>query len=436
MSVVVSGVAENSPCAGKGVRAGDKLVAINGNEINDVLDYQFHIKEEKLVIELHSARGRRKKVKIKKSENEDLGILFETYLMDKQRRCANKCIFCFIDQLPSGLRDSLYFKDDDSRLSFLFGSYITLTNLTRREADRIIKMRLSPVNVSVHTMDPCLRVKMMGNKTAGDCLSYLREFADSGIKINAQIVLCPGINDGAALEYSLSKLLDLHPATQSVAVVPVGLTKHREGLHKLEGYTPKQAAEIIDIIDRFNNENAASGFPKMAFAADEFFIKSGKDMPGMDYYGDFPQLENGVGMWTLLKEEFLSELESFSGNVLGGSREVTIATGEAAYPLMLFLSEKAAQAIQGLHVKVVKISNNFFGEDITVSGLLTGGDIFCRLSNQSLGDELLIPLSSLRHEEDIFLDGMTVAELGEKLDVSVRAVANSGSELLLALIGG
>lgn len=435
MPVAIVGVADKSPCAKRGVGAGDTLVSINGHEIADVLDYRFYLNEERLNIEILTRRGKRRKVKIKKGENEDPGLLFETYLMDRQRRCANNCIFCFIDQLPKGLRDSLYFKDDDSRLSFLFGNYITLTNLTRREVDRIISMHISPVNVSVHTMDPELRVKMMGNRFAGECLSYLKEFADSGIRLNAQLVLCPGINDGSALEYSLSELYKLYPSVQSIAAVPVGLTKHRDGLYKIYGFTPEQAARVIDTIDAFNKKNAASGYPEIAFAADEFFIKSGRDMPGMDYYGDFPQLENGVGMWTLLKEDFLGELNALPDGISAKGRKITLATGEAAFPLMLELSKKAMSAVPALDVSVIKIVNTFFGDSITVSGLLTGGDFLSQLSGLFLGDELLIPLSSLRREEDMFLDGMTVSGLREKLGVTIRTVANSGSELLLAMLG-
>ncbi len=435
MPVRISGVAGKSPCAGKGVGAGDTLVSVNGHEIADVLDYRFYISEERLNIEIITLSGRRRKIRIKKSESEDPGLLFETYLMDNQRRCKNSCIFCFIDQLPKGLRESLYFKDDDSRLSFLFGNYITLTNLTRREADRIISMHISPVNVSVHTMDPELRVKMMGNRFAGECLSYLKEFADSGIKLNTQLVLCPGINDGAALEYSLSELFLLYPSVQSIAAVPVGLTKHREGLYKLHGYTPEQAARVIDTIDAFNKKNAASGYPRIAFAADEFYIKAGREMPGMDYYGDFPQLENGVGMWTLFREDFLGELNDLPAGASAEGRKITLATGEAAYPLMLELSKKAVSAVRNLDIDVVKIENTFFGDSITVSGLITGGDFLNQLSGRFLGDELLIPLSSLRREGDMFLDDMTVSELCEKLGVPVRSVSNSGQDLLLAMLG-
>ncbi len=435
MPVKIIGVADGSTCAKKGVSAGDTLVSVNGHDISDVLDYRFYINEEKLKIELLTRSGKSRKVKIKKAEAEDPGLLFETYLMDSQRRCQNHCIFCFIDQLPKGLRESLYFKDDDARLSFLFGNYITLTNLTRREADRIISMHISPVNVSVHTMRLDLRVKMMGNKRAGECLSYLKEFADCGIKLNTQLVLCPGVNDGAELEYSLNELFKLYPAVQSIAAVPVGLTKHRDGLYPLESYTAEQAAAVIDAIDRFNKEKAVSGYTNIAFAADEFFIKANKEMPSASYYGDFPQLENGVGIWSLLKDEFLSELNALPSDSTVNSRHVTLATGEAAYPLMSELAQSAMSAVMGLEVRVVKIINRFFGESITVAGLLTGGDFLTQLSGLDLGDEVLIPQSSLRREEDMFLDDMTVVELREKLGVALRAVANSGSELLEAMLG-
>jgi len=291
MAVIISGVEHGSVSEKKKISAGDSLISINGNAINDVLDYRFYINETKLLLSLKTAQGKSKLVLIRKDEFDDIGLEFETYLMDKQRSCKNKCIFCFIDQLPEGLRKSLYFKDDDSRLSFLFGNYITLTNLTDDEVERIIKMHISPVNVSVQTMNPGLRVKMMANPKAGESLRYLKKFADAGITLNTQLVLCPGINDGAELEFSLDELSELYPAVQSIAAVPVGLSDHREGLYPLEPYNEKTAGETIDIIDRFNEKFKAANGEIIAYAADEFYLKAKRPMPMPIIITAFPSLK-------------------------------------------------------------------------------------------------------------------------------------------------
>lgn len=434
MSVLISGIDKGSIAEKKKIGKGDKLISINGNAINDVLDYRFYINETKLVLSLETAEGKAKLVLIKKGEFDDIGLQFETYLMDKQRSCKNKCIFCFIDQLPKGLRKSLYFKDDDSRLSFLFGNYITLTNLTDEEVERIIKMHISPVNVSVHTMNPELRVKMMANPNAGKSLAYIRRFADAGISLNTQLVLCPGINDGKELDFSLNELSKLYPAVQSIAAVPVGLSDHREKLYPLEPYNEKTAGEVIDIIDSFNEKFKAENGETIAYAADEFYLKAKREMPDAEYYNDFPQLENGVGMWALLKSEFedaLSECE-----IKEIKRKVTLVTGEAAYPLISRLAKAAEDKIKGLSVNVVSAKNKLLGEMITVSGLLCGRDIADALSGLDLGEELVIPPNCLRSEGDMFLDDMTVDELSEILKVRVTQNGSSGSELLSAMLGG
>lgn len=434
MAVTVSGVDAKSIAAKKKINKDDVLISINGNEINDVLDYRFYINDTKLLLSMKTAEGKSKLIMIRKDEFEDIGLEFETYLMDKQRSCKNKCIFCFIDQLPKGLRKSLYFKDDDSRLSFLFGNYITLTNLTDSEAERIIKMHISPVNVSVQTMNPELRVKMMANPKAGESLKYLREFADAGIAINTQLVLCPSINDGAELERSLNELSKMYPAVQSIAAVPVGLSDHREGLYKLEPYTKETAREVIDIINRFNEKFRAEHGEIIAYAADEFYLKAELPMPDADYYNGFPQLENGVGMWALLESEFNEALEECKITEL--DRKVTVVTGKAAYPLIKSLSEKAERKIKGLSVNVVAAENKLLGKMITVSGLLCGADIISALDGTELGDELIIPPNCLRSEGDMFLDDMTVEELSERLKIKVTQNGASGEELLSALTGG
>ncbi len=434
MAVTISKIVKGSIAEKKRINAGDKLLSINGNPINDVLDYRFYLNEKKLMLSLETAEGKLKLVLIKKDEFEDIGLEFETYLMDKQRSCKNKCIFCFIDQLPQGLRKSLYFKDDDSRLSFLFGNYITLTNLTDAEAERIIKMHISPVNVSVQTMNPELRVKMMANPNAGSSLKYLRQFAEAGIALNTQLVLCPDINDGAELERSLNELGSLYPAVQSIAAVPVGLSDHREGLYPIKSYTEETAGEVIDIIDRFNADFEEKHGEIIAYAADEFYLKAQREMPDEDYYNGFPQLENGVGMWALLKSEFEAALNECEITEL--NRRVTVVTGEAAYPLIKELAEKAENKIKGLSVQVVPAKNRLLGSMITVSGLLCGADIAAAVSGIDLGEELIIPPNCLRSEGDMFLDDMTVEGLSDKLGIKITQNGSSGADLLSALTGG
>ena len=434
MAVIIESVQAGSLARKKNISAGDSLISVNGNEVNDVLDYRFYLNDKKLRLVLKGADGKMKIATVIKDEFEDIGLEFETYLMDKQQHCKNKCIFCFIDQLPKGLRESLYFKDDDSRLSFLFGNYITLTNMKDEDIDRIIKMHISPVNISVHTMNPDLRVKMMLNPRAGESLRYIEKLAKGGILLNTQLVLCPGINDGAQLEYSLKKLGELYPQVQSIAAVPVGLSDHRDGLYPLEPYTSETAGEVIDIIDRFNAEFEEEHGEIIAYAADEFYLKAEREIPDADYYNGFPQLENGVGMWALLESEFMQALEEC--DTKEKFRRVTAVTGQAAYPLIKKLAEKATEKIKGLEVNVVCAKNRLLGGMITVSGLLCGEDIAYALEGEDIGEELLIPPNSLRKEGDMFLDNMTVTELSQKLGVKVTANGSGGDELLYAMIGG
>lgn len=434
MAVIIESVQAGSLAYKKNISAGDSLISVNGNVINDVLDYRFYLNDKKLRLVVKGANGKMRVATVFKDEFEDIGLEFETYLMDKQQHCKNKCIFCFIDQLPKGLRESLYFKDDDSRLSFLFGNYITLTNMKDEDIDRIVKMHISPVNISVHTMNPDLRVKMMLNPNAGECLRYIEKLAKGGILLNTQLVLCPGINDGKELEYSLGKLGELYPQVQSIAAVPVGLSDHREGLYPLEPYTSETAGEVIDIIDRFNAEFEEKHGEIIAYAADEFYLKAGREIPDADYYNGFPQLENGVGMWALLESEFMQALDECETKEK--CRRVTAVTGQAAYPLIKKLADKATEKIKGLEVNVVCAENRLLGKMITVSGLLCGEDIAYALEGEDIGEELLIPPNSLRKEGDMFLDNMTVEELSEKLGVKVTANGTSGEDLLFAMTGG
>lgn len=432
MSVIIDGVQPGSPAYRAGLRAGDTLLSIGENEIADVLDYRFYQSSERIEVKYINKKGHIKKAKIKKSEYDELGLSFETYLMDKQHSCRNKCIFCFIDQLPKGLRKSLYFKDDDSRLSFLFGNYITLTNISKHEIERIIKLHISPINISVHTTNPELRVRMMKNKNAGSVLSLMDRFNAAGIKLNCQLVLCPGINDGAELERTLTDLCGLENV-ECIAAVPVGITAYRDGLERLEPFNSGTAGAVMDIIDRFGDESLRCCGRRRVYASDEFYILAGREIPDAEYYGDFLQLENGVGMWALLKsraEEALEELEEKPVR-----RRISVATGEAAYPLICDIVRLCREKNPLLDCTVYAVKNEFFGGKITVSGLVTATDILKQLGDKSLGEELLIPATMLRSEGDMFLDDITLTELSERLGVAVRPIANDGFELTEAILG-
>lgn len=433
MAVKIDSVEPKTPAARAGFQAGDILLSIDGEEICDVLDYRFYMTSPR--IEVRFRRGEKERlVEIHKDEYEDLGLLFDTYLMDRQRSCKNHCVFCFIDQNPKGMRESVYFKDDDDRMSFLFGNYVTLTNLRERDVERIIKMKISPVNVSVHTTDPALRVRMMKNPNAGKTLSYLRRFTEAGISVNAQLVLCPGYNNGTALEQTLSGLAGLGEAVQSIACVPVGLTGHRTGLIELRPFTKEESRETIALIDRFGERFLAERGERVVYPSDEFFLKAEAPIPPASYYGGFDQLENGVGMLSLLEEDFSLELEGISPS--GIPRSMTLATGEAAAPFLSRLAARAQALDPALRCEVAAVKNRFFGGYITVAGLVTGQDLVAELRDRALGDEVLIPSVMLRHEGDLFLDNMTVDEVSKRLGVPVRVIPASGDALARTLLEG
>lgn len=432
VSVMISSVEHGSKAYKKGLKKGDLLLKINSNEIQDVLDYRFYIMNKKLSLEI-MRDGKTFEVKIKKDEFADIGLEFETYLMDEQRHCKNKCVFCFIDQLPNGLRSSLYFKDDDSRMSFLFGNYITLTNITEHEVERIIKMHISPINISVHTTNPELRVKMMKNKNAGQSLDIMYKLAQAGTKLNCQIVLCPGLNDGDELRRSLADLTELCPAVQSVAVVPIGITKYRDGLDKLSGFDANSAAQTIDLIDEFGDICEKKFGDRIVYASDEFYLKSKRPLPEREFYGDFAQLENGVGMCTLMKSEFFAAVESEEQSEI--NRHVTIATGTGFEPVMNEMVDTAKQKWHNLKCNVIGVKNDFFGHDINVSGLIVGQDLINQLKGKALGDELLLPASMFRSESDIMLDDTSVEDIERELGVKVRICQNDGYELLNSILG-
>ena len=433
MSVIIKSVEKRSPAHKAGIKAGDTLVSINGNNIIDVLDYRFYQQEEKLTLVFINAKGKEKVKKIKKSEDSEIGLEFDTYLMDEKRSCRNKCIFCFIDQLPKGLRDSLYFKDDDSRLSFLFGNYITLTNITEHEIERIIKLHISPINISVHTTNPELRVKMMNNKNAGRVLQIISRFNEAGIKLNCQLVLVPEYNDGEELKRSLRDLTALENV-DCIAAVPVGITAHREGLAEIRPFTKGEAAETIDIIESYAEACFKNSGKHRVYAADEFYILSERNLPSAEYYEDFLQLENGVGLVPLLLSEAEDAIKTCDYN-LGKKRTITIATGEAAYPFLKEIVDNAAKKWDNLDCRVIAVKNNFFGGEITVAGLITATDLSEQLSGIDLGEELLIPSAMLRDGGDMFLDSITLLELSEKLNVKITPVDNDGYQLIDKILG-
>lgn len=433
MSVKISSVTAKSPACKAGIKAEDYLVKINGNEINDVLDYQFYVSDKELDIELSD-----RTVKVRKGEYDDLGLEFETYLMDKKQHCRNNCIFCFINQLPDGMRDTLYFKDDDSRLSFLQGNYITMTNLTEHDVDRIIKMKL-PMNISVHTTNPELRIKMTSNPNAGKVLDYLYRMAGAGIELNTQIVLCPGINDGKELERTLTDLCMLYPAVKSIACVPVGLTKFRCGLPELELFNKETASRAIDTIQLFGDMMFEKYHERVVYPSDEFFLTAERPMPDYEYYGDFDQFENGVGMCASLQKEFIDALADKReyNETDSKKRTVSIATGVLAAPLINTLGKMLKSDFPNTEVNVYTVRNDFFGETITVAGLLTAGAIINQLKpyRDKLGDRLLITENMLKTNSDLFLDDKTVSDVENALGAKVIPVPNDGYELLDAILG-
>ncbi|MBQ4097471.1 MAG: DUF512 domain-containing protein, partial [Clostridia bacterium] len=368
--VEVTGVLPRSKAEKAGVLVGDILLEINAHPIRDVLDYRFRLAEESVTLKLHRGADI-VEVKIKKDTYDDIGLEFGTPLMDKKHRCENGCIFCFIDQNPRGMRETIYFKDDDSRLAFLHGNYITLTNLHDEDIDRIIEMHISPVNVSVHTTNPTLRVAMMKNKRSGEVLSYLDKLADAGITLRGQIVLCRGINDGAELDRSMRDLSKYYPKMDSVSIVPAGLTAHREDLYHLEPFTAEECADVIHQIEEFNKTLPETMF----FASDEFYVKSGTPLPASEHYGEFTQIENGVGLLSSFGAEFDFMLSNIEDDEFVGPRTVSVATGEASYEFIKSLVAKIESRFDGFTCHVYKIKNNFFGGEVTVTGLLTGRDI-------------------------------------------------------------
>ncbi len=424
-----------------GIEAGDLLLEINNEKITDIFDYQYLVQDDHLDVLIRKANGEEWLLDIDKDYDEELGIEFENGLMDNYRSCSNKCIFCFIDQMPKGMRPTLYFKDDDSRLSFLQGNYVTLTNMSDADIDRILKYHLSPINVSFQTTNPELRCKMLGNRFAGEALKKVdRLCADgSGIELNGQIVLCKGVNDGEELERSIRDLTNYIPNLQSVSVVPVGLSKYREGLYHLEPFDGEDAGKVIDLIESWQKKIYNEHGIHFIHASDEWYFLAGRDFPEAERYDGYIQLENGVGMMRLLKDEVDEEFENlqkeYEKELKGLNREISLATGRLVYPCIKEIAEKAMAICPGLKVHVYEIINEFFGERITVSGLLTGQDIIKQLKGKELGSMLYLPENLLRSGENYLLDDVTTLDIEKELDIKVGIAKCDGHDLVRDLFG-
>lgn len=419
-----------------GIEPGDTLLEINGQKITDIFDYQYYIQDEYIEALVRKPSGEEWLLEIDKDYEEDLGVTFENGLMDDYRSCHNKCIFCFIDQMPKGMRDTLYFKDDDSRLSFLQGNYVTLTNMSEYDIERIIKYHLSPINVSFQTTNPELRCKMLNNRFAGEALKKVDRLYEGGIVMNGQIVLCKGVNDGAELDRSIRDLTKYIPQLESVSVVPVGLSRYREGLYPLEPFTKEDAEEVLALIHSWQERLYARHGIHFIHASDEWYILAGREMPEEERYDGYLQLENGVGMLRLQEEEFREAMEELlgSGFRLAKRRCVSVATGLLAYSYIQKMADRLMAAVPGLTVYVYPIRNDFFGEMITVSGLLTGGDLKAQLMGKELGETLFLPQNVLRSGEEVFLDDMTLTELSDALQAKINIVKSSGRDFVEKLL--
>lgn len=419
------------------ITPGDRLIEVNQQRIADIFDYQYYIEDEYVELLIEKPHGEQWLLEVDKDEDEDIGIVFDSGLMDEYRTCHNQCIFCFIDQMPKGMRETLYFKDDDSRLSFLQGNYVTLTNMSDYDLDRIIRYRLSPINISFQTMNPSLRCKMLNNRFAGEALKKVDRLFEAGITMNGQIVLCKGVNDGEELTFSIQEMQKYIPCLESVSVVPVGLSKYREGLYPLEPFTKEDAKEVLKIIHGFQAKFFKDHGMHFIHASDEWYILAQEELPAEENYDGYLQLENGVGMLRLLINEFKAALEEAVKlkEQFHKRKTVSLATGRLAYP---YLKEMAAQMMKefpGLIIQVFAIRNDFFGEMITVSGLLTGQDIVRQLKGKDLGERLLLPINVLRSGEEVFLDDMTLEELEKALQVKADIVKSSGYDLVRTILG-
>ncbi|MCI8511025.1 MAG: DUF512 domain-containing protein [Lachnospiraceae bacterium] len=428
---IITNVAPGSIGEELELEPGDTLLTIDGNEIEDIFDYGYLTGGESFVMVVEKQNGEEWELEIE-SGGEDLGLSFENGLMSEYRSCRNKCIFCFIDQMPPGMRDTLYFKDDDSRLSFLQGNYVTLTNMSDKDIDRIIRFHLAPINISVQTMNPALRCRMLSNRFAGEALKKIDRLYEAGIEMNGQIVLCKGVNDGAELEYSIERLSAFAPHMRSVSVVPVGISKYREGLYPLESFTKEEAGQVIDLIEAWQKRLYEAHGLHFIHASDEWYLLAGRGLPEEERYDGYIQLENGVGMLRLLWEEFMDGL--LKGEDDGQAEELSIATGELAAPHLETLMRALGAVFKGRRVHVYPIRNDFFGEHITVAGLITGRDLIAQLKGKRLGSRLLLPAAMFKSGEELFLDDVTRADVEQALQIPVNIVKSSGYDLLKAVL--
>ena len=433
MEHIVKNVLENSIAEELEIEPGDNILAVNDHPIEDIFDYQYLINDEYIELLVKKSDGEEWLLEIEKDYDEDLGIVFENSLMDNYKSCYNKCIFCFIDQNPKGMRDTIYFKDDDSRLSFLQGNYITLTNMKDEDIDRIINYHLAPINISVHTTNPQLRCSMLNNRFAGTILERIRKFYNAGIPMNGQIVLCKGINDGEELWRSISDLMEFVPVMESLSVVPVGLSDYRDGLFHLEPFDKEDACEVIDIIEHFQKKAYEKHGIHFVQASDEWYINAGRDFPEAERYDGFVQLENGVGMVRLMKEEFEQEFSAVQGD--DREYEVSIVTGVLVYDSIKILVDRMKEKFPNVKIHLYKIINDFFGHRITVTGLLTGGDMIKQLKGKPLGQRLILPSNTLMADEPKFLDDVTLDQFIEALQVDVCIVESSGADFIHSVIG-
>lgn len=425
-------VEPDSPAAEAGIAPGDFLLDIDGCEVRDILEYRYLMSEYEITVTVEKANGDIEEIIIE-NDYEDIGIEFEQGLLDNAKSCSNKCIFCFIDQLPKGMRETVYFKDDDTRLSFLQGNYVTLTNMKREELDRMIAMRVSPINISVHTTNPELRKMMLSNRFAGNILETMRLFAKNNIHMNCQVVLCPGINDGTELDRTISDIGKLYPNVDSLAIVPVGLTAHREGLYPLREFDAEGSREVIEQVSAWQKKFLKKYSTRLVYLSDEFYVNAKMPLPKPEEYEGFPQLENGVGLISGMEEEFSAALEMVTAKKR--KRRVSLATGELAFDFIKSLTDRIESVCEGVKAEVFAIRNDFFGGGVNVSGLVCGGDMIAQLKGKITTDELIIPEVMLRDGEDIFLDDVTLSELEERLGVRVSVCSNDGYDFLEKVLG-
>jgi len=429
----VNSVKKDTPAYKSGLRAGDIIIRVNGHAINDILDYKFYSYDQNLLVEI-TRDGRKLFARVRKKPGEDSGLDFENPLIDNERSCSNRCIFCFIDQLPRHMRPTLYYKDDDARLSFLQGNYITMTNLTEAEIDRIIRLRISPLNISVHTMNPELRAMMLGNPKGADGVAVIRRLAEAGIVMNCQIVVCPGINDGEELNNTIRELSLLYPAVNSVSVVPVGLTKHRDELYNLKPFDRMSAAVVIDDVEHFGDVFLKEWGSRLFYPADEFYIMADREFPPDIFYEDYAQLENGVGMARLFIEEFMDRLAERPADK---HVPFTIVTGLSGAGIVnnLLAEMRRLPRYAKINGQVTAVKNEFFGALVNVSGLVTGGDIIRTLDISPPSGRILLPANMLRHGETVFLDDVSISDITERFGVGIRIVKQDGADLLDAILG-